>query len=130
MLLADILTDQKIFPDSEGPSTVIYIVQRFIQERSKNAKFESIWFFNFLKDVFRWLSLEIPLSYQRNCFSELEKFCHNIDEMEFVRITKIVSDVLTLWHLERNDGLRLELYRTVATLFEQFCKMNYFYYIL
>ena len=49
--------------------------------------------------------------------------------MEFVRITKIVSDVLALWHLERNDGLRLELYRTVATLFEQFCKLNYFYYI-
>ena len=127
MLLAQILTDEQIFSDSEGPSTVIFIVQRFIQERSKNAKFESIWFFIFLNDVFRWLSLEIPL---RNCFSELENFCINIDEMEFVRITKIVSDVLALWHLERNDGLRLELYRTVATLFEQFCKLNYFYYIL
>ena len=42
--------------------------------------------------------------------------------MQYVRITKIVSDVLGLWTLERNDGVRLELYQAIAAMFEQICK--------
>ncbi|CBY37703.1 unnamed protein product [Oikopleura dioica] len=104
LLLGDILVDNAIFHDPDGPSTIITIVKRFIRERSDKAKFASIWFFDFLKDV----------------LTGLGQFCINVTENEFVRHTKIVSDVLELWRLERNDGLRLELYRTVATLFEQF----------
>ncbi|CBY18702.1 unnamed protein product [Oikopleura dioica] len=104
LILGDILVDNAIFHEPDGPSTIITIVKRFIRERSDKAKFESIWFFDFLKDV----------------LTGLGQFCINVTENEFVRHTKIVSDVLELWRLERNDGLRLELYRTVATLFEQF----------
>ena len=80
-----------------------------------------------------WFSQRCPhvafifsFSKRRNYSSGLGQFCINVTENEFVRHTKIVSDVLELWRLERNDGLRLELYRTVATLFEQFCKINSF----
>ncbi|CAG5094277.1 Oidioi.mRNA.OKI2018_I69.XSR.g13413.t1.cds [Oikopleura dioica] len=105
LLLADIITDEKVFyAEDYGPDVVIDIIKRFLRERPDETEFEAVWLSRFIKQL----------------ICGIEKYAESQSDDEYVKTQHLLARVFDLWYFDRSAEIRRGLFRAMWALFDDF----------